>query len=97
VAAALAAKVRAGFLSESLKEEILLLYARTARQSFSPLDVRVQDFDQAMGLASETAAGVRGGDALHLAIAMRHGATLCTLDARQAEAAGVLGIDAKLV
>lgn len=35
---------------------------------------------------------LRSGDALHLAVAAAHRATLCTLDKRQAEAASTLGV-----
>jgi hypothetical protein len=36
--------------------------------------------------------GLRAGDALHLAVAAEHGATLWTLDVRLAEAGPVLGV-----
>ncbi len=36
--------------------------------------------------------GLRAGDALHLAVAAEHGATLWTLDVRMAEAGPVLGV-----
>ena len=41
--------------------------------------------------------GLRAADALHIAIAAGHGATICTLDRRLAEAASALGVNAALV
>lgn len=38
-----------------------------------------------------------GSDALHLALALTHDATLCTLDKRQAEAAVLLGHPVELI
>ena len=40
---------------------------------------------------------MRAGDALHLAICADHGATLCTLDRRLAEAGPALGVKATLL
>ena len=37
------------------------------------------------------------GDAPHLAVAFDNGATLCSLDRRQVEAAGILGVMAELI
>jgi predicted nucleic acid-binding protein len=39
--------------------------------------------------------GLRAGDALHLAVCAEHGATLCTLDQRLAEAAPSVGVATK--
>ena len=41
--------------------------------------------------------GLRVGDALHLAVCADHGATLCTLDRRLAEAAPALGVRTTLL
>ena len=48
-------------------------------------------------MTDQHALGLRAGDALHLAIAADHGATVQTLDRRIAEAAPTLGIPARLV
>ena len=48
-------------------------------------------------LADQYVLGLRSADALHLAIASDHGATLSTLDQRLATAAGALGLAAELV
>jgi len=49
-------------------------------------------FRTAAAFADQYALGLRAGDALHLAIAAEHGATLCTLDRRLADAGGALGV-----
>ena len=41
--------------------------------------------------------GLRAGDALHLAIAQDHGATVCTRDKRMAGAGATLGIETILI
>jgi predicted nucleic acid-binding protein len=40
---------------------------------------------------------LRAGDALHLAICVDHGATLCTLDRRLSDAGSVLGVKTMLL
>ncbi len=47
--------------------------------------------------ADQFALGLRGGDALHLAIAADHGATLCTLDRRLNDAGLALGVKTLLL
>ena len=49
-------------------------------------------FAMAARLSDQHAAGLRAGDALHLAICAHRGATLSTLDRRLSDAAPVLGI-----
>jgi predicted nucleic acid-binding protein len=48
-------------------------------------------------VADWPALGLRAGDALHLAIASQHGATVYTLDQRIAEAGPALGVSAQLL
>lgn len=47
--------------------------------------------------ADQYATGLRAGDALHLAIASRHGTSLHTLDKRLVEIGQALGVDTALV
>ena len=91
VAAALSAKARHGSIDSRVLEEARAIFAdltRSARQ----LPVEARHFDLATRFASTPAALLRGGDALHLAIAFDAGATLCTLDRRQADAAALLQV-----
>lgn len=96
-AAAVAAKARSGALDEPARKKSLLLYRQMLRESFTRLEIGDAQFEQAERLAHNPAAGLRGGDALHLAVAAAYRATLCTLDKRQAEAASTLGIAFELV
>ena len=52
------------------------------------------EFRVAARIADQHKLGLRAGDALHLAIAADHGATIATLDKRLADAALALGVTA---
>jgi uncharacterized protein len=54
--------------------------------------VEREDFRVAARLADQSELNLRAGDALHLAICANHGASLCTLDRRLAEAAPRVGV-----
>jgi predicted nucleic acid-binding protein len=54
-------------------------------------------FRTAARFADQHVLGLRAGDALHLAICADHGATLCTLDRRLANAGSALGVKAMLL
>jgi len=54
-------------------------------------------FRAAAKFLDQHALGLRAGDALHLATASEHGATLYTLDQRLAEAGPVLGVPTQLL
>jgi predicted nucleic acid-binding protein len=55
------------------------------------------DFHRAAELCDQWQTGLRAGDALHVAIAERHGLTVCTLDQIMFDAAKTLGLVAKSV
>ncbi|HYD37644.1 MAG TPA: type II toxin-antitoxin system VapC family toxin [Allosphingosinicella sp.] len=96
-AAVLSAKGRAGALDEPSRKKSLQLYRQARRDSFHRLEIGDPQFEHAERLAQNPVAGLRGGDALHLAVAAAYRATLCTLDRRQAGAASTLGIGFELV
>ena len=54
-------------------------------------------FVMAARLADKYVSGLRGSDALHLAVCAGHGATLCTLDQRFGAAAATLGVKTALI
>jgi predicted nucleic acid-binding protein len=56
------------------------------------LSVAASHFRIAAKYVDQHALGLRAGDALHLAVAADHGAVVCTLDQRLAEAGPVLGV-----
>jgi predicted nucleic acid-binding protein len=61
------------------------------------LGVTGGQFRTAAKFADQHALGLRAGDALHLAVASEHGATVHTLDRRLAEAGPALGVPAQLL
>lgn len=92
VAAALAAKVRGGTLTEDKKREVDRFYAEAALNTFRRVNVGHAQLIEALRLAQIGAPGLRGADALHLGVAQSYAATLCTLDRRQADAGELLGV-----
>lgn len=61
------------------------------------LSVTRDHFVAAGQFAEQFNLGLRAADALHVAIAAGHGATICTLDRRLVEAASTLGVSAAIV
>jgi len=61
------------------------------------LPVTGSQFRAAARFADQHALGLRAGDALHLAVASEHGATVHTLDQRLADAGPVLGVPGQLL
>jgi hypothetical protein len=66
-------------------------------ESFEILPISGAQFCIAARFADQYVLGLRAADALHLAIAVDHGATIVTLDQRLAEAATALGVSARLL
>ena len=95
-ASALSLKIRLGTLGRPDADAARGELDRLARESFVQIEVTAEDFRRAARFAGEHELGLRGGDALHLAIAQRSGATLCTLDTKQASAGAVLGVQTLL-
>jgi predicted nucleic acid-binding protein len=89
---ALSIKLRTGQIELSHRERALANFNALRAQSINLLPVNAEDFQTAAKLTNQHISGLRGGDALHLAIAIANGATLCTLDRQMAEAGVVLGV-----
>lgn len=96
VSAALSLKVRTGDLSVELRNEAEAAYQMLVRD-VTRLNIIAVDFERAAELARSHGTGLRGGDALHLAVASANDATLCTLDKRFAQACGLLGLPFELI
>ena len=94
---ALSIKLRAGQIDENQRAEVLSLFTRLATDSLAVVPVSRLEFRTAARFADQHALGLRAGDALHLAICTDHGATLCTLDRRLANAGSALGVKAMLL
>lgn len=95
--AALSMKLRIGELEPSHRGEVLAFFTRMADASCRMLPVSRRDFQTAARFADQHLTGLRAGDALHLAIAANHGASLHTLDKQLAKAGQALGVDAILL
>lgn len=68
------------------------------RERLSLVEPSGADFEQACGwLVQGTDLGLRGGDALHLAVAHRHGLEMVSADQILVAAAAHLGVEAHLV
>ncbi|HEY6735991.1 MAG TPA: type II toxin-antitoxin system VapC family toxin, partial [Roseiarcus sp.] len=91
-ASALSIKLRTGALGADARAAALSAFTRLCAESFGTLPVGREDFRAAARFADQSELNLRAGDALHLAICANHGASLCTLDRRLAEAAPRVGV-----
>ncbi|MGO9742366.1 MAG: type II toxin-antitoxin system VapC family toxin [Roseiarcus sp.] len=97
MSSALAIKLRAGQISLDQRAAALAMFNRHVAESFAVLPVTGAHFRAAAKFADQHGLGLRAGDALHLAVASQHGATVETLDKRLAEAGSALGVPTKLL
>jgi len=97
LSSALSIKLRSGQITPEERSRVLAAFTRLASASFEMVDLRSGDFRTAAHFADNHALGLRAGDALHLAVASRHGLTLATLDKRLAEAGSAVGVETNLV
>ena len=94
---ALSIKLRTGQLEPEHRATALAAFTRLTAQTFLVLPVERTSFRTAARFADQHGANLRAGDALHLAVCAEHGATMCTLDRRLAEAAPGFGVAARLL
>jgi uncharacterized protein len=97
LSSALAIKLRTGQITLDQRATALAMFHKLIAESFTVLAVTGAHFRTAAGFVDQHALGLRAGDALHLATASEHGATVYTLDQRLAEAGPVLGVPARLL
>lgn len=95
--AALSIKLRTGQLQTRHRADALAMFTRMAAESLVIAPISSGHFRIAARFADQYALGLRAGDALHLAITVDQGATLCTLDRRLAEAGQALGLKVELL
>ncbi len=95
--AALSVKLRQGTINPGERAEALRAFAKVAADSFGVLSVSAIHFRAAAQLADRYSLGLRAGDALHLALSIDAGTTLCTLDRRLASAGHALGARTELL
>jgi uncharacterized protein len=91
-ASALSMKLRTGALNADHRADALSAFTRLCAESLRTLPATREDFRAAARFADQSELNLRAGDALHLAICANHGASLCTLDRRLAEAAPRVGV-----
>ncbi len=97
IASALSGKVRIGALAAELRAPVMQGIRDNLYAAAQLIHVGAADFDRATQLLENSQTPLRGGDALHLAIAERAGVALYTLDRRMAEAGAALGLNAHLL
>jgi predicted nucleic acid-binding protein len=91
VSSAMAVKVRTEQITLDQRAAALATFNRLVAESLHLLSVTGMNFRMAAKFADQYSFGLRAGDALHLAVASDHGATLFTLDQRLAAAGPFLG------
>jgi len=97
MSSALAIKLRAGQLTLEQRAATLAMFNKLIAESFTVLPVTGGHLRTAAKFVDQHALGLRAGDALHLATASEHGATVHTLDQRLADAGPVLGVPTQLL
>lgn len=97
MSSAMAIKIRTGQISLNQRAAALAMFNNLVAESFTVVAVTGGQFRTAAKFADQHALALRAGDALHLAVASEHGATVYTLDQRLAEAGPALGVPAQLL
>ncbi|THD60865.1 type II toxin-antitoxin system VapC family toxin [Phenylobacterium sp.] len=97
VSSALSIKLRTGQIEVGHRSAALAQFQRLVTESFTILSANGLHFRLAARYADRHELGLRAADSLHLAISADHGAKLCTLDQKLANAGPALGIFAELV
>lgn len=91
MSSAMAIKLRTGQIDLDQRAAALAMFNKLVAESLTVLAVTGAHFRTAAKFVDRHTLGLRAGDALHLAIASEHGATVHTLDQRLAEAGPPLG------
>lgn len=97
VSSALAIKLRTGEIDLAQRSSALSVFNTLIAESVAVLPVTGAQFRAAARFVDRHALGLRGGDALHLAVALDHGAVLHTLDRKLAKAGPPLGVKTKVL
>ena len=97
LSSAMAVKLRTGQITLEQRAAALAMFNKLVAESFTVLPITGGHFRAAAKFVDQHRLGLRAGDALHLAAASEHGATVHTLDKRLAEAGPVLGVPTQLL
>ena len=94
---ALAIKLRTGQITSEDRAAALAQFRHLADKSFTVVAITGKQFRVAATFADQPELELRAGDALHLAAAFEHGATVHTLDKLLANAGPKLGVPTRLL
>ncbi len=97
MSSAMAIKLRTDQMTLEMRASALAMFNKLVAESFTVLPVTGGHFRAAAKFADQHTLRLRAGDALHLATASEHGATVHTLDRRLAEAGPALGVPTRLL
>jgi predicted nucleic acid-binding protein len=97
VSSALAIKIRTGQIELHQRAAALAMFNELVAHSFTVLPIKRRHFRMAATFIDHYTLGLRTGDALHLATASEHGATVHTLDRKLADAGPVLGVPTRIL
>ncbi len=97
MSSAMAIKLRTTQITLEQRAAALAMFNKLVTESFTLLPVTGGQFRVAANYVDQHHLGLRAGDALHLAIASAHGATMHTLDQRLAEAGPAVGVPTLLL
>ncbi len=89
--AALAMKTRMGQITPEMRSVSLSDFAYLKAHALNVVDIKQSHFLAAARMTDTISFGLRAPDALHLAVLMDMGATLCTLDKKFANSATMIG------
>lgn len=92
-ASALALRVRASEMTAEIARVAFAAFDAWASRFGPRLETTTGDVARAEKFVRRLDLNLRAPDALHIAIAQRHGAALATFDARMADAARALGLE----
>lgn len=96
LSSALAMKMRTKDITAAYRSDALSAFAVMKAATLNLLEITNSHFDAAAQF-TDTLHGLRAGDALHLAIASKAGATLCTLDKKFVDACASSSVKVKLI
>jgi hypothetical protein len=90
-------QIAEGQISLEQRTAALAMFHKLVSESFIVLPVTGGHFRAAAKFADQHLLGLGAGDALHMATASEHGASLHTLDRRLAQAGPALGVPTQLL
>jgi uncharacterized protein len=97
MSSAMAIKLRTAQITLEQRAAALAMFKKLVAESLTVVAVTGGHFRAAARFVDQHMLGLRAGDALHLATASEHGATVQTLDQRLAEAGPALGVPTRLI